>query len=253
MVGYWVVTDNPIASERLATLGFDYLGLDCQHGMLDFSACVHNLQAISAGGCASLVRVPANDPAWIGRALDGGAHGVIVPLVESAEEALAAVRATRYPPAGSRSYGPTRAVIRVGPEPEAADADVASIVMIETTKGVANARDIVGIVDLDAVYVGPRDLTLSLGAVTRHDADGPTSLESTLETLVNVANDAEKAIGIHCPDGQTAARRLAEGFDFVTVSNDLAHLSTAAGEHLRVARLERHDDERHGQATSRGS
>lgn len=106
-VGYWIATDNPVGTERIARLGYDYVGIDAQHGLLDYRGWLAALLAIEAGGrSAGLVRVPANDLTFIGQALDAGAHGVIVPLVDSAEQAAAAVRACRYPPKAAAATGP---------------------------------------------------------------------------------------------------------------------------------------------------
>ena len=108
VVGYWIQLDSPASTERLARLGYDYVSLDAQHGLFGYAGMLAALTAIDAGGrSVGLVRVAANDATPIGRALDAGAAGVIVPLVNTAEDAAAAVAASRYPPTGIRSYGPT--------------------------------------------------------------------------------------------------------------------------------------------------
>src|SRR5947207_1834226 len=119
LTGYWISSDNPPATERIARLGYDYLVLDGQHGLLDYRGLLDGLLAIDAAGAGAvgLVRVEANDATRIGQALDAGASGVIVPLINSADDAAAAVAAARYPPAGIRSFGPTRAGLRIGPSP----------------------------------------------------------------------------------------------------------------------------------------
>ncbi|HSN36336.1 MAG TPA: aldolase/citrate lyase family protein [Arthrobacter sp.] len=103
VVGYWVVLDSPVSTERVARLGYDYVALDAQHGLMGYSGWLHGLMAIDAAGAAGIVRVPSNNAAFIGQALDAGAAGVIVPLVNNAEEAAAAVRAVRYRRHGMRS------------------------------------------------------------------------------------------------------------------------------------------------------
>ena len=112
LVGYWIGSDNAAMTERIARIGYDYVCLDAQHGLLDAAACLRGLFAIDAAspasGTAGVVRVSANRPEEIGRALDAGAAGVIVPLVNSPAEAAEAARACRYPPNGVRSYGPVR-------------------------------------------------------------------------------------------------------------------------------------------------
>ena len=99
---------SPVSAEAVAHLGFDYVCIDAQHGGIDYSDCLPLIQAILLGGSRPIVRVPWNEPGVIGKMLDAGAHGVIVPMVNTVEEARAVVRACRYAPAGSRSYGPSR-------------------------------------------------------------------------------------------------------------------------------------------------
>ena len=177
VVGYWVVTDNPVGTERVARLGYDYVALDLQHGMLGYQGMLHGLLAIDAGQrAAGLVRVEANLATPIGKALDAGAVGIIVPLINSAEDAAAAVAATRYPPDGIRSYGPMRSGLRIGPTPAEANASVLVFAMIETPEGLANVEQIAATPGLDGLYIGPSDLTLAVGGKTSSDpAVAPSS------------------------------------------------------------------------------
>lgn len=237
MVGYWVVCDNPVSTERIARVGYDYVCADGQHGLLDYAGLLAAMQAIDAAGVSTgLIRVPANDAAWIGRALDAGARGVIVPLVNNAAEAAAAVRACRYPPVGGRSFGPTRSSLRVGPTPADANDQVVCIVMIETPEGLANIKEICAVEGLDAVYVGPSDLTLAVGGSAPGDPDVADRFAAALSTVTESARQAGIACGVHCNDGSTAAHRLAAGFTFATVSSDLNHIEQTAAGHLRDAR-----------------
>lgn len=237
IVGYWSMLDAPGATERIARLGYDYVCLDGQHGLLGYSGMLNGVIAIDAAGSATpLVRVTSNDLGSIGRALDAGAGGVIVPLVDTAEDAAAAVRASRYPPRGARSYGPVRSGLRVGPDPAEADASVVVIVMVETAQGLANLDEICATPGLDAVYVGPSDLCLAVGGA--HPGD-PTVAEAFADAVAAVREAARRAgiaAGMHTNNGETAARYLAEGFTFATVSCDVEHLEQAATEHLRNAR-----------------
>jgi 4-hydroxy-2-oxoheptanedioate aldolase len=235
LIGYWVTTDNPVATERLARLGYDYIGIDGQHGMLDQRGWLAAVTAVDAAGNSAMVRVPANDAAQIGRALDIGARCVLVPLVNSAAEAAAAVTACRYPPDGIRSFGPTRSNLRIGPDPADANKEVSCVVMIETVAALKSVAEICRVPGLDAVYIGPSDMTISLGGRTSTDPDKAAALQEACDTVTATARDAGIACGIHCPDGATAARRLAAGFTFATVSSDLAHLERAAADHLSAA------------------
>ncbi|MFG1699500.1 HpcH/HpaI aldolase/citrate lyase family protein [Nonomuraea sp. NPDC049309] len=235
-VGYWVVLDAPVATERLARLGYDYVVLDGQHGFIGTDGLLAGLMAIDAGGrSAGLVRVESGDPAVIGRALDFGAAGVIVPLVDTADDAARAVSAARYPAAGRRSYGPMRSMLRIGPAPAEANESVLVLAMIETPDGLANIERICATPGLDGVYVGPSDLCLAVGGRFPNDPEVADVFEAALERIRTVAADAGIAAGIHNPSGEQAARRLAEGFTFATVASDLLHLEQSAAAHLKTA------------------
>lgn len=238
VIGYWIASDNPPATERIARLGYDFVALDAQHGLLDYRALLGGLIAIEAGGAGAvgLIRVEANNPTTIGKALDAGAAGVIVPLINSAEEAAAAVAASRYPPNGIRSYGPTRAGLRIGPIPADADAAVLVLGMIETAQGLAEVEAIAATPGLDGLFIGPSDLTLGVGGAYPADPSAADAFEEALARIRAACESNGIVAAIYCPSGQAAAGRLAEGFSFVTVAGDLTHLEEAARAHLEWAR-----------------
>ncbi|MEQ3553182.1 aldolase/citrate lyase family protein [Pseudonocardia nematodicida] len=236
IVGYWVVLDNPVGTERIARTGYDYVCIDAQHGLVDSRAVLSTVTAVDTYGVASMVRVQSNDAFWIGQALDTGARGVIVPMVDTVSDAESAVAACRYPPVGRRSYGPMRAQLRVGPTPAVADAEVACLVMIETPDGLANVKDIAAVPGVDGLYIGPSDLRLALGGKTSTDPDLNDRFEEALTEILAAATAAGIACGIHCPDGATAAKRLGQGFSFASVACDVVHLEQAAKSHLDAAR-----------------
>lgn len=242
LIGYWVTLDAPPATERIARLGYDYVVLDGQHGLIGTQGLVNGLLAIDAGGSlgghdtVGLVRVEANDPTPIGRALDTGAAGVIVPLIDTADDVVRAVRAAKYPPDGGRSFGPIRASLRVGPVPADANAATVVLAMIETPLGLKNVAEICATPGLDGVYVGPSDLGLALGARFPGDPEIEGPFEEAVELIARTAQEAGIAAGIHTFDGDSAKRRVEQGYSFATVSSDLNHLEAIAAEHLRVAR-----------------
>lgn len=239
VLGYWVVLDNPVATERLAGAGYDYVALDGQHGLIGYSGLLGGLTAVDAVAQAvGLVRVEANDATPIGRALDAGAAGVIVPLVSTAAEAAAAVAAARYPPAGIRSYGPMRSGLRVGPEPALANASVVVLAMIETPQGLDSVEEIAATPGLDGLYIGPSDLALAVGGATPADPSITDVFDRALVRVREACEAAGIAAGIHTASGAIAAQRLAEGFTFVSISSDLTHLEQAARDHLAVARAQ---------------
>lgn len=241
LVGYWVTLDAPPAVERLALAGYDYLCFDAQHGLFDYSGMLAGITAVDAASSpenpvVSLVRVGANDPYLIGRALDAGAAGVIVPLVDDADQAAAAVRASRYPPHGVRSFGPMRSGLRVGPGLAETDESIVVLAMIETAGGLANVEAICATEGLDGVYVGPSDLSIALGGADPGDPAVAEEFEEALTTIQQTAAAAGVTAGIHTFDGTGAAQRLGEGYTLATVSCDVVHLEIAAREHLAVAR-----------------
>ncbi|BAH52949.1 HpcH/HpaI aldolase family protein [Rhodococcus opacus] len=236
IVGYWSVIDSPVSTEWLAHVGWDYIALDLQHGLIGYSGMVAGLTAIDASGSSvGMVRVESNDPTPIGRALDAGAAGVIVPLVNTAEEAARAVASAIYPPTGIRSYGPMRSQLRIGPTPADANRDTVLVVMIETPQGLANVEEICAVPGLDGVYVGPSDLRLAVGGAHPNDPSVDDEFEAALVRVREAAAAAGIAAGIHTPDGSVAARRLAEGYTFATVASDLTHLKAVSAAHLEAA------------------
>jgi 4-hydroxy-2-oxoheptanedioate aldolase len=240
LVGYWVVLDAPAMAERLARLGWDYVSLDAQHGLFGYSGMLAALTAIDAGGrSVGMVRVAANDATPIGRALDAGAAGVIVPLVNTAEDAAKAVSASRYPPVGIRSYGPMRAMLRIGPTPAEADASVVVLAMIETPEGLDNVEAIAATPGLDGLYIGPSDLTLAVGGTTSTDPSVADAFEAALVRIRRACEDNGIAAGLHTRSGEEAAKRISEGFTVLSVAGDAQHLEAIAKAHLDAARSDR--------------
>ncbi|MES4903448.1 MULTISPECIES: aldolase/citrate lyase family protein [unclassified Streptomyces] len=238
LIGYWSLLDSPIAAERLARVGYDYLAFDAQHGLFGYQGMLNNLLATDTKGSTAvgMVRVEANDLTYIGKALDAGASAVIVPLIDNAQDAADAVAAVRYPPLGRRSYGPMRAQLRIGPNPADTHEQTAVLAMIETADGLANVEEICATPGLDGVYVGPSDLRLAIGGATSTDPSVQEEFEQALIRVREAAEAAGIAAGIHNADGASAARRLAEGFTFATVAADVVHLQQIATSHLQAAR-----------------
>lgn len=237
VLGYWITLDSPVSTERVARTGYDYVALDAQHGLLDYSGLLRGITAVDAGGRAvPFVRVEANDPTYIGKALDAGAGGVIVPLVDDAAQAASAVASAKYPPRGRRSYGPMRSALRVGPRPADSDDTTLVFAMIETPAGLADVAEICATPGLDGVYVGPSDLCIAVGGAFPNDPAVAGEFEAALKTVREAAAAAGVAAGIHTASGAQAAQRLGEGYTFATVSSDLTHLEQAAADHLAVAR-----------------
>ncbi len=234
--GYWVVLDSPVSTERIARLGYDYVALDAQHGLIGYNGMLTGLMAIDASAqAAGVVRVEANNATAIGKALDAGAVAVIVPLVNDAQDAANAVKAAKYPPHGIRSYGPMRSALRVGPVPAESDATTMVFAMIETPGGLENVEEIAAVEGLDGLYVGPSDLALAIGAAFPGDPAIRDEFEAALKRVSDAANKAGIAAGIHNANGELAQQRLGEGYTFATVASDLTHLEATAAAHLQQA------------------
>lgn len=236
VLGYWTVLDSPLSTERVALTGYDVMVLDGQHGLMGYSGILSNLLAIDAAhGPAGIVRVESKDPAVIGQALDAGARGVIVPLVNTADDARAAVASVRYPSAGRRSYGPMRSALRIGPNPSEADDSVLLLVMIETSEGLENVEEICAVDGIDGVFIGPNDLMLAVGGTHPGDPEKLPEHSRAVDRILEAALAAGIIPGVFTPDGETARRRREQGFRFITIASDLTHLEQAATEHLERA------------------
>ena len=242
LVGYWVMMDSPASTERLARVGYDYVCLDQQHGLMGYDGIRNGLMAVDAGArlgpvdTVGIVRAAANDITWIGQALDAGAAAIIVPLVDDADGARLAVRNAKYPPLGVRSFGPMRAQLRLGRDPQVANEQVLLLAMIETPDGLANVEEIAAVEGVDGLYIGPSDLSLALGAAFPGDPAVATEFDAALVRITAAARAAGKSVGIHTPSGAVAAQRLAQGYDVVTIAGDVVHLEEIAASHLGTAR-----------------
>jgi 4-hydroxy-2-oxoheptanedioate aldolase len=231
--GLWVAIPASIIPEMAAAAGYDYVCIDLQHGLSDEWTMVSMLQA-AAAGTSPLVRPAWNEPGLIMRALDLGAAGVIVPLVGSRAEAERAVAACRYPPEGTRSYGPSRAELVLG---SSAPAELAAaalcFVMIETKGGLDQVEDIAATPGLDGLYIGPSDLSLALGLMPR---TGGQALEAAITRVREAAHAHGLIAGMHCANGEAARARAAEGFELVTVAVDSRLFRATIAHELSVAR-----------------
>jgi 4-hydroxy-2-oxoheptanedioate aldolase len=233
-LGAWMFLREPLISETASKAGYDYVTIDLQHGLSGFEQIDAHLQAIGLGGATPVVRVPWNEPWMIGRALDAGALGVIVPMVNSPEEAERAVAACRYAPTGARSIGPIGAMTRHQGYFRSANADVMCIVMIETMQAVERIDDILAVPGIDAVYVGPADLSLTMGLPPSSDQQDQR-FHDALATVVASCERHGVIPGIHATAALAAARREA-GFRMITVAFDHAPIAAALTADLERAR-----------------
>jgi 4-hydroxy-2-oxoheptanedioate aldolase len=235
-VGGWCVIPSSFAAELMGGAGFDWVCIDTQHGVIGYDQMLPMLQALSATGTPAFVRVPWNQPADIMKALDAGAQGVIVPMINSREEAERAAGACRYPPAGYRSWGPTRAALQVsGYGTEIANRAVVCMVMIETVEGLAAIDEILSVPGVDGVYVGPNDLAVTHGMKPDATASAPEH-RRLIEKILEACVRRDLIAGIHCAGPDTAIRWREAGFRMLNVDNDSAFLRTGAARVLEALR-----------------
>ncbi|WP_098959343.1 HpcH/HpaI aldolase/citrate lyase family protein [Pseudonocardia sp. N23] len=229
-VGGWLQLPGSATAEVIGSVGFDVVCVDTQHGLIGDDALLPMLQALAATGTPSMVRVPWNTPTPITAALDRGAAGVVVPMVNSAEEAAAAAAACRWPPNGTRSYGPTRHGFMSSPP-----GDPVCAVMVETVAAVDAVADIVAVDGVDAVFVGPSDLALSMGRPTSAQ-DGDDEYDALLATVLGACKAREMPVGIFCASAGHVQRFRELGFTYFFVRGDGALLAEMAAAELAASR-----------------
>jgi len=234
--GGWCMLSDAFAAEIVSASGVDWLCVDMQHGYAGDEAVRHMVQAAAIRATPVLVRVPWNEPSVIMRALDAGADGVIVPMINSASDARAAVAASRYPPLGTRSWGPLRASLaQPGFSPSVGNELTVCVAMVETVEAVANLEEIVSVPGLDGILIGPNDLAIS----HRGSNDGAATSSHDVELIRHVARLCERVglcCGIVCASGADAKRWQAASFTLLALSSDVALLADGMSAQLSAAR-----------------
>src|SRR5687768_13034984 len=234
-VNGWLAIPNSFSAETMAHQGWDSLTIDLQHGVVDYQAMLPMLQAISTTNTVPVVRVPWLEPGILMKALDAGAYGVICPMVNTREDAQNLVAWTHYAPRGTRSFGPIRALLYGGADyPQHANDTIVTFAMIETAKALDNLDAIMSVEGLDAVYIGPSDLSLALGCRPVFDDVDPP-VQQAIDHILERAKAHGLVAGVHNGDPAVALSRIAKGFQFVTVGSDARLM--AAGAKQAVERM----------------
>ncbi len=224
----WLAIANSFSAETMAHQGWDSLTVDLQHGMVDFQEMIPMLQAVSTTATVPMVRVARLEPGILMKVLDAGAYGVICPMVSSREDAQNLVEWTHYPPRGSRSFGPARALLYGGADyPQHADDTIVTFAMIETAAALDNLDAILSVEGLDAIYIGPSDLSLALGCTPTFDDVDPKAAEA-IDHILARAKAHGVVAGIHNMSAESALKRIAKGFQFVTIGSDARLMAAAA-------------------------
>jgi len=235
-VGTWISIGHPSVAEMSASLGFDFLLIDTEHTTMSLETVENMVRAVDAAPDATdaVVRVPWNDPVRIKRVLDIGVDGVMVPMVETAAEARELVAATRYPPEGSRGIAAGRAAdygLHFEEYVRNADGSILTVVQIETEAGLANASDIAAVDGVDALFVGPADLSGSLGVFAEWDSD---RFVEAIDEVVSAGREAGTPVGTLTLRTEDIRVRIDQGFDFLIVGKDTATLAAANGDALEA-------------------
>lgn len=229
-VGTWLSLCSPVAAEMMARVGWDWLVVDVEHSPVGFDTMVNCFRAAQLGGAAPMARVPWNDTIWMQRTLDAGALGLVVPMVNTAEDAKFVVSNMRYATKGQRSFGGSRVAAYIdGDYRTWTEENLAIIVMIETAQAVENAEAILSVEGVVGCFIGPNDLALSLGLNPRDIGPG-TEHEAAMMQVLAAAKKTGKAAGKHCYSGQEVTMRIGQGFQFLALSSDAGLMGKAARE-----------------------
>lgn len=230
-VGTWLSLASITATRFMARAGFDWLTVDMEHSLVDWETATHMFAATADAGCTGLARVPANRHDHIKRVLDNGAQGIVVPMVNSRQEAEAAVEAALYPPRGTRSVGGS--VHALNFQTSASDYynhandELLIVLQCEHIKSVEAADAIFAVPGIDAIFVGPNDLAASM----RSKDNKPPSAEATKQAMDHILKTCQKhkvAAGVHCGSAEEVLERIAQGWQFLAITSELKMMLNGA-------------------------
>lgn len=233
---------SPIVAETIAREGFAAVVLDAQHGLWDTASVLAGASAVHHAGSAPIVRVPLNDFGFVSRALDFGAEAIIAPMINTAADARQFAAAAKYPPLGERSFGPARATMLHGPSAAsdylpAANNGTLTLAMIETPQALDNVDAIAATPGIDALFIGPYDLSTSLSAGKAQDINAP-EVDKAIDKICAAAVKAGKIPGIYCRDAGRALAMAKRGFRFLTVGSDFSVVRDSVTAQLKALAVE---------------
>lgn len=244
-VGTWLSLGDWFATRMMARVGFPWLTVDMEHSPIDWNQAAVLFGIIADAGCVPLARVPRGDHDHIKRVLDAGAHGIVVPMVNTVEEAQIAIAAAKYPPQGNRSVGGGLHSLSfsasAGDYFKHANDELLVILQTESPEGVENAEAIYSLPGVDAIFVGPNDLTFQM-----RDADGadpsPEELESMLQRVLAIGKKLGTPVGLHVQSVEDVRRRIDEGWQFIALASELKMMVSAAQKLVTELNLESQAD-----------
>lgn len=239
-IGIFLSANSPLVAEIVGKTGLAWVCVDMQHGEANLGSLSPLLAAISATPAMPYARVAYNDFMEIGRALDLGAYGIIVPLVNNAAEAQAAVRAAKYPTLGNRSFGPVRAAVYAGGDYfGGANEQTSLIVMIETKEGVDNAQEILAVEGVDGAYIGPSDLSIAYGVkpgISTGEHLDPI-VEEAIDKIIAAGKATGKIVGMHLMDAAAANRRIKQGIMMIGLGSEMRFTQRGVAECLAAVEV----------------
>lgn len=234
-VGTWLSFGDVLAARLMARVGFPWLTVDLEHSPIDWHTASLMFAVIADSGCVPLARVPRGDHDLIKRVLDGGAMGIVVPMVNTVQEAKEAIAAAKYPPAGNRSIGGSIPALNyqatAGEYYQHANDEVLVILQTESPEGVANAEEIYQLPGIDAIFVGPNDLFWQMKGPDGA-APEPEQFEAMLQRILETGKKFGTPVGLHTASVTEAKRRIDEGWQFVAVQSELKMMIEKAQEHV---------------------
>ena len=229
IINGWLQIPSAFSAEVMSHQGWDSCTIDMQHGVIDYPNALNMLQAISSTDTTPLARVNWNEPGQIMKILDAGCYGVICPMVSNRKEAESFVQACQYPPKGYRSFGPIRGLLYGGLDyAEHADDEILKLAMIETKEALEKLDEILDTPNLDGIYIGPADLSLSVGEEPGFDKGEDSVVYKEILRILDAAKKRNLLAGIHNGSVEYAQKMISKGFNLVTVGSDQRFMSGGA-------------------------
>ena len=233
--GTWLSTGDLLAARVLARMEFDWLTLDMEHSPIDLAQAAAVFGAVADAGGVPLARVPAGQHEIIKRVLDAGAWGIVVPMVDTVEQAKIAIAAAKYPPLGNRSLGGSHHALNFaapsGEYFQRANDEILVVLQTESPRGIANAAEIYSLPGVDAIFVGPVDLRAQMRSNDGAEASD-AEFEAALSRIVEVGKQCGTPTGMHVMSADAALQRAAQGMQFIAIGSDVRYMSERAGQIL---------------------
>ena len=242
-IGTWLSLESVFATRFMARVGFPWLTVDIEHSPVNWETAAHMFAAIAETGCVPLARVPCGNHDYIKRVLDAGAMGIVVPMVDTVEQAKAAIAAAKYPPTGNRSVGGAIHSLNfdaaAGDYYKRANDEILVVLQTESPTGVRNAPEIYALPGVDAIFVGPNDLKFQMRYETADGADPtPEAFEEMLQQILAAGKQTGTPVGLHVVTVEDALRRAEEGWQFIAMASELKMMVNEASRVVKALGLE---------------